>query len=98
MIWDSTAVRKLSTLFNMKYTDEFAHFEIGAENYEIPAWENYLEEIGATSMIASPPPAPISPAGVVLLDPRFINVYRTIPADLAEKIIVLGEFPVRQEV
>jgi len=90
MIWNDETFKKLSILFNIKYTDEFAHLEIGEEGGEIPAWENYLEEIGVSRRTLDPYPAG---QNIFLPDPRFINIYRVIPEELAEKVLVLGEFP-----
>jgi hypothetical protein len=91
MIWNQKTFEKLSVLFNIKYTDEFAHFEIGEEGGEIPAWENYLEEIGVSRCTLDPYPS--TGQNIFLRDPRFINIYRVIPGELAEKVLVLGEFP-----
>lgn len=92
---DARTTSKLGGFLYMRYVDGFAHLSIGQEDESVPDWEDYLEELGiGTFVIGSEDVEPQSDDKTVeIWDPVFTNVIRKIPGELAQKALVLGEFP-----
>lgn len=95
MNWNEPSVRyKLASLLAIRYTDDFAHLGIGNEDDSIPEWEDYLKGLGVGMSVADFHMEEWSDGRhVAVEDPFFMNVYRIVPVELAEKVVVLGAFP-----
>jgi hypothetical protein len=96
MNWETGGFRKLGILLAQRYAD-FAHLSIGSETEEIPEWEDYLEGLGIVRKLVDFVPKFKGEDHIVVWDPLFTNVVRIIPIELAEIVIVLGQFPEKSE-